>query len=133
MSTSLEQVKPETIAKIEAQASRYGLSIDDYLSSLLPADESELALKEDVEDNSIAPPEESAVDREAKRQKAIAWIKSHTKEYSEMYVALDGDKLIGTGKRYGDALKLALQAGYKKAFIGYVHPENYVGHWGGWD
>ena len=133
MNTTLEQVKPKTIARLEAQAKRSGLSIDEYLQSLLSPDE--LALKADVDEppvpQSLA--EESAADREVKRQKAIAWIKSHSKEYSEMYVALDGDKLIGTGKRYGDALKLALQAGYQKAFIGYVYPENYVGYWGGWD
>ncbi len=36
MSTVLEDIKPETVAKIAAQAKRRGLSIDEYLRSLLP-------------------------------------------------------------------------------------------------
>lgn len=128
MNTTLEQVKPETLALLEANAKRNGLAVDDYLRSLLPTDENELALKADAGER--IDPQESAEEREAKRQKSIAWIKAHSKEYSDLHVALDGDQLIGTGKRYGDALKLALVAGYKKAFIGYVYPENYVGYWG---
>jgi hypothetical protein len=127
MNTTLEQVKPETLAIIEANAKRFGMSVDEYLRSLLPTDEKELALKGDEQS------EESAEEREAKRQKSIAWIKSHREEYGGLYVALDGDKLIGTGEKYGDALKLALQAGYKNAFIGDVLPLDYEGYMGGFD
>jgi len=53
MNTTLEQVKPETLAIIEANAERFGLSVDDYLRSLLPSNEKELALKSDDDQVSI--------------------------------------------------------------------------------
>ena len=127
MNANLEQVKPETLAIIESNAKRFGLSVDDYLRSLLPNEEKELALE--GEDQS----EESAEEREARRQKSIVWIKSHREEYGGKYVALDGDKLIAVGEKYGDALKLAIKAGHKNAFIGNVYPIDYVGYWGGLD
>lgn len=36
MNTTIEQIKPETIAMIESQAKLAGLSVDDYLRSLIP-------------------------------------------------------------------------------------------------
>jgi hypothetical protein len=132
MNATLEQIKPETLELLEKQAAKFELSVDDYLRRLLPHGENELALKAETSDE-ITTSEESAEEKEIKRQKSIAWIKSHVEEYGGKYVALDGDKLIGTGERYGDALKLALQAGYKKAFIGFIHPPNYRGYMGGWD
>ena len=36
MGTTLEDVAPETAARIAAQAKTHGLSVDEYLSSLLP-------------------------------------------------------------------------------------------------
>ena len=128
MNTTLEQVKPETLAIIEANAERFGLSVDDYLRSLLPSTEKELALKSD--DNQVSITDESGEEREAKRQKSIAWIKSHREEYGGMFVALDGDQLIATGKKYGDVLKIARQQGYKNAFIGDVLPLDYEGFMG---
>ena len=127
MNTTLEQVKPETLAIIEANAERFGLSVDDYLRSLLPNKEKEISLEADEQTG------ESAEERQIRRQKSIAWIKSHREEYGGKYVALDGDKLIAVGEKYGDALKLAIKAGYKNAFIGNVYPKDYVGYWGGLD
>lgn len=128
MNATLEQIKPETVELLEKQAAKSGLSVDDYLRSLLPNVEKDMSLKGEPDGT-----KESAEEREIKRQKSIAWIKSHREEYGGKYVALDGDKVIGIGERYGDALKLALQAGYKKAFIGHVLPVNYEGYMGGWD
>ncbi len=51
MSATMEQIKPETIALIENQASHLGLSIDEYLRRLLPTGEQELALKGDANDD----------------------------------------------------------------------------------
>ncbi len=127
MNTTLDQVKPETIELIESNARRFGLSVDDYLRSLLPKDEQNLALKAEEITN------DSSEEKEAKRQKSIVWIKSHREEYGGLYVALDGDKLIAKAEKYGDVLKLAIKAGYKNAFIGNVYPIDYVGHWGGFD
>jgi|CXWL01.1.fsa_nt_gi hypothetical protein len=158
MNAILEQIKPETIALIETQATHLGLSIDEYLRRLLPTGEQELALKGDsnqaefeadmiefAEGTDDLPAhngtysrediyaEETVEDVEAKRQKSIAWIKSHRDQYGGKYVALDGDKVIGIGDRYGDALKLALKAGYKNAFIGNVLPLDFEGYLGGFD
>ncbi|HMS38814.1 MAG TPA: DUF5678 domain-containing protein [Pyrinomonadaceae bacterium] len=127
MNATFEQVKPETLAIIEANAKRFGLSVDDYLRSLLPKEEKELALKADEHN------EESAEEREIKRQKSITWIKTHREEYGGKYVALDGDKLIAVAEKYGDALKLARQKGYKNTFIGDVLPLDYEGFMGGLD
>jgi hypothetical protein len=53
MSAILEDIKPETAAKIAAQAKTRGLSVDEYLRSLLP-DELDLA------DEKTFSPEEKA-------------------------------------------------------------------------
>ena len=45
MSATLEKIKPETLAIIEKQAKTFGLSVDEYLLSLLPRDEQDVALK----------------------------------------------------------------------------------------
>ena len=131
MNTTLEQVKPKTLAIIETNAKRFGLSVDDYLLSLLPLDEKELALKSGNGHDSIT--DESPETLEAKRQKSIAWVRSHRKEYGGFFVALDGEKLIAKGKQYGDVLKLVIKKGYKNAFIGDVLPIGYEGYMGGCD
>ena len=51
MSTTLEQVKPETLARLESRARRGGLSVDDYLLSLLPPDEMDMSLRADARDD----------------------------------------------------------------------------------
>ncbi len=68
----------------------------------------------------------------AKRQKAIDWIKTHRAEYGGMYVALDGNTLLGTGRNYVEAMRAARAAGVEKALVDYVHPPEYVGSMGGW-
>jgi len=50
MNTALDQIKPETLSIIRSQAKHLGLSADEYLRRLLPADEQELGLKADRED-----------------------------------------------------------------------------------
>ena len=51
MNSTLDEITPETIALIESQAKNLGLSVDDYLRRLLPADEMELGLRLDAEDD----------------------------------------------------------------------------------
>jgi hypothetical protein len=51
MTTELEQIKPETLAIIEKQAKTFGLSADEYLRSLLPQNEQNLALKSGVDND----------------------------------------------------------------------------------
>ena len=55
MNASLEKIKPETLAIIEKQADRFGLSVDDYLRKLLPKTGKELSLENgDFEPDMIA-------------------------------------------------------------------------------
>ncbi len=51
MSTTLEQVKATTLERLESLARRGGLSVDDYLLSLLPLDEMDLSLRADAADD----------------------------------------------------------------------------------
>lgn len=44
MSAAIEQFKPETLIILERQAKTFGLSLDDYVRSLLPKTEKELPL-----------------------------------------------------------------------------------------
>lgn len=51
MSADIEQIKPETLAMLERQAKIFGLSVDEYLRSLLPKTEKELPLFKDANDD----------------------------------------------------------------------------------
>ncbi|MEW6128088.1 MAG: hypothetical protein AB1757_13695 [Acidobacteriota bacterium] len=69
---------------------------------------------------------------QCKRQKRLEWLKSHREEYGGMYVALDGDVLLGVGKTYAEAATFARDAGVKNAFVDFLPPIDYVGSMGGW-
>lgn len=51
MSTTLNKIEPETLARIEKQAQFLGLSADEYLRRLLPNEEQELALRPHISDD----------------------------------------------------------------------------------
>lgn len=68
-----------------------------------------------------------------KRRERQAWISANRTRYGGLYVALDGDRLLGTGSNYAEALDAATNAGQPDAFVDFVPPENYVGESGGWD
>lgn len=61
------------------------------------------------------------------------WMRENREKYGGLYVALDGDKLIGTGKNYPEAADLARKAGIKDAFVDFLPPIGYVGEMGGQD
>lgn len=71
-------------------------------------------------------------ERERKRRLRAEWLKAHRDEYAGLYVALDGDRLLGTGKNYPEAYDAAKAAGVPNAYVGFVYPENYEGAMGGW-
>jgi hypothetical protein len=73
-----------------------------------------------------------AAESVAKRQRAIDWIKAHRAEYGGMYVALDGDTLLGAGRNYVETMRAARAAGVEKALVDYLHPADYAGSMGGW-
>lgn len=68
-----------------------------------------------------------------KRQKRLAWIKTNRAQFGGMYVALDGDNLLGAGKNYAEAFEAAKRAGVKDAFVDFIAPTDYVGEIGGWE
>lgn len=70
--------------------------------------------------------------KEEKRRLRTEWIKANREKYGGLYVALDGNKLLGTGKNYPEAAKYAKLAGVKDAFIDFLPPIDYVGEMGGW-
>lgn len=47
----------------------------------------------------------------------MQWLKENREEYAGQYVALDGNKLVGTGKTIREANEQALQNGVQKAFL----------------
>ncbi len=80
---------------------------------------------------SVAPPAETP-DKETKRRLRAAWLAAHREEYGGMYVALDGDRLLGAGRNYPEAFDAAKQAGLKDPYVGFVYSANYEGSMGGW-
>lgn len=78
-----------------------------------------------------APSAETAA-AEMRRQQHLEWMKSHRQEYGGLYVALDGERLVATGKNFPEAARAAQAAGVPQAFVTFVHPPDYVGEMGGW-
>ena len=58
--------------------------------------------------------------------KHLAWLKAHREEYSGMYVALDGDKLVGKGANRREAVEEAKQNGIDDPFAVYVLSESVI-------
>jgi hypothetical protein len=50
MNSTIEQIKPETLALIAEQAYRLNLSIDEYLRRLLPVNDNDLSLRVDADE-----------------------------------------------------------------------------------
>ena len=73
----------------------------------------------------------SAELKEEKLQLRDKWMKENRGKYGGLYVALDGDKLVGTGKNYPEAVEAAKKAGAENAVVDFVHPPDYVGEIGG--
>lgn len=48
MNTIAEQIKTETLALLEKQAETFGMSVDEYLKSILPNGENDLSLNADL-------------------------------------------------------------------------------------
>jgi hypothetical protein len=71
---------------------------------------------------------------EIKNQRRLrqVWLTEHRAQYGGLYVALDGDRLLGTGKNYPEAYAAAQRAGVANAYIDFVPPPGYVGELQGW-
>lgn len=126
MSTNIQELYVNTVLPLPAVERR-------QLAALILQDLPQPPKNSVTQDEFISQTPLSVAEREAKRQKSIAWIRTHRAEYGGLYVALDGDELIGAGKRYGEARAIAIQKGYPNAFIGDVLPLDYEGYMGGWE
>lgn len=51
------------------------------------------------------------------RRRRLEWIKSHREEYAGQYVALAGDRLVGSGRTIREAHEQAKEKGYSKPFL----------------
>jgi hypothetical protein len=71
-------------------------------------------------------------DRIEKRRRLQTWLTEHRAQYGGLYVALDGDRLLGTGKNYPEAYAAAQRAGVADAYIDFVPPLGYIGELSGW-
>lgn len=69
---------------------------------------------------------------EIKRAKCNAWMGANREQYGGLYVALDGDRLLGTGKNYAEAYQASRRAGVKDAYVDYASKPDEMGYMGGW-
>ena len=110
-------------------------NIKQQLTQLSPQERDEInqfLAQQKQRDALLAEPSPTLTERERKRQLRAVWLKTHRDEYGGLYVALDGDRLLGTGKNYPEAYNAAKQAGVKDAYVDFVYPVDYVGEMGGW-
>lgn len=68
---------------------------------------------------------------ELKRRRQLEWLKAHREEYAGLYVALDGDRLVGKGKTILEARAQARQNGVENPFLMRMTSENEILP-GGW-
>ncbi|MGI8543872.1 MAG: hypothetical protein ACR2MD_10405 [Aridibacter sp.] len=50
MKTTVEQIKADTLELLERQAKTFGMSIDEYLKSILPKGENDMSLEAEKDD-----------------------------------------------------------------------------------
>lgn len=107
------------------------------LVSLTRHEKLELArfLSEQARLDAAAPDSETAAsDYHAsanKRAQHLAWLKAHREQYAGQYVALDGDRLAGSGTTMREAREQAQQQGVAQPFLVHVSSERDA-PFGGW-
>jgi hypothetical protein len=65
------------------------------------------------------------------KARRLAWIQANREEYAGLYVALDDDRLVATGKTLPEAAHKAKHAGVEKPFLVRLTSETEV-VFGGW-
>jgi len=109
------------------------------LASLTPQEKRELArfLTEQIDSGPRSvTPETGATNADQntpalKRAQHLAWLKAHREEYAEEYVALDGDRLVGSGSSIREAHEQARRGGIDHPFLVHVSSVNDA-PFGGW-
>lgn len=111
-------------------------ALKERLAALPPQEQLELArFLEEQAAGARAPGDLlSDADREAaarKRAQHLAWLKAHREEYAGRYVALDGERLVGSGATMREAHEQARQQGVEHPFLTHVSSVNDA-PFGGW-
>jgi hypothetical protein len=111
----IEMIKQQVGTLTPQEKSQLGL----YLLEQAKLDQAAIA-------GTIAP-----IGEEEKRKKQLEWLKAHRAEYAGLYVALDGDRLIGQGETIMEARQQARQNGVSHPFLVRLTAEDEV-LFGGW-
>ena len=110
-------------------------TIKQQIAGLSPQQRSELILylqeqeKQDVSSSAASPDSDAA---EIMRQRRAQWLKTHRDEFGGQYVALDGDRLVGTGRNFHEALQAARALGVAQSFVTYLPKTDEIGYMGDW-
>jgi len=114
-------VPEELEHQIEAEATRHGVSKDEFIKIVLEE-------RLDRQANQRRPPFESkiiATDLPVRdRSREYEWLAKHRDEYDGKYVALDGDKLLAVSDDYKEAATTARELGAGDALIVLVEGSN---------
>ena len=111
-------------------------ALKERLAALPPQEQLELARFLEAQAAGGRTPDRlsSDADREAttrKRAQHLAWLKAHREEYAGQYVALDGERLVGSGATLREAHEQARQQGVANPFLTHVSSVNDA-PFGGW-
>lgn len=145
MTVTLE-LNPEIEALIAERATAQGMTVEAYIQSVLeslvaepPADPRErshfveelLKTRPGTNHPSALTPRIIGEGSPPKdRSLEQAWLESHREQYAGLWVALDGDRLLGHGPTLKRVVDAAHRAGVKDALIARVEPSGaapYVG------
>jgi hypothetical protein len=110
-------------------------TINQQAAGLTPREKSQLGryfLEQATLDQGLRPVTAPQHETEVQRLRQLEWLKAHREEYAGQYVALEGDRLIATGKNFPEAARAAKAAGVPEAFVTFIYPPDYVGEVGGW-
>ncbi len=69
---------------------------------------------------------------EEMRQKRMNWLKANQAKYGGQFVALDGDRLLGTAQSFVECKEIVVKAGVPNAFVNYLSKPDEEGYLGGW-
>lgn len=114
-------------------------ALKDQLASLTPQEKLELAkfLSEQAEPSSTRRETKAGSsslhpnDSARKRADHMTWLKAHREEYTGKYVALDGERLVGSGSTIREAHEQARRQGIDHPFLVHVSSVNDA-PFGGW-
>jgi hypothetical protein len=113
-------------------------ALKEQLARLTPEEKLEVArfLEEDLEEDAareLSPIGEPCgnAEKDQKRAQHMAWLKAHREEYAGQYVALDGDRLVGSGATIRQAHDQAISQGVEHPFLTHISSASDA-PFGGW-